>query len=949
MPLPTYQPQGVGRLAQVDVNAPPSSFGAGNGLDVAANSLSNAGATFEEIGMKNDELWAQDQALKSSIKWQENFEQVKQAANADPQNAGDVVGQFKKNFNKYQADTLATAPNGNAKNVLAQHLNRLGANLVGTALDIQSKALVDSATQNYTSSLDSLKQLSNNTVITEGKDGTVSSSNEDIRHQSLSAAGHVSGILPQGAVRGSQIEMQKFLDEQDISAATQQLGAGKTALYLSKGALGKNLDLLQRQQMVLSLIRQEQENHNQAVHVTRQNVISDTLLAAQGKDDPILTNIHMEDFKKALGSNQLGFALDAERDITDARDKGAAQQQITDMVTRADNTYKTPQGKKDFLALMADPTHQPSLQEQQDFVSLVSVPRVEDQGDPRPRLARIQQAQDEFKQQIDASRQLATMKQQTYGSPITTSNFTAQQLDTDSPGSPVSKGYANFAANREKMAKDDPFLLSAVEEPTVSNAFKQEAAIRSGMSGSQLDDIVTSAIDPTGQAGNLVSEQMASQKHIEGVRASLSYQNRIGIKNPAVMPASEASVWASALTNAGSSQELIGLVKKMQTNFAEYFPKAIAQLHNDPNNPLPYGIGLVIANAESNDPNTLDIANAISIPMGEGTDKKPGFKKMFKDDTTNEKAIDLAISENETLSKYSDAAALANPDSAQMLFEMKEAVGKYARSIYLSSTGTKDPTAAVDKAVQRAVGKHIDFGQSNGGTYVINREGPQGRYSDEDTALVKGQLDKELESISSGYEGQRNVPDYTDKYNTPLSTEEEKSFQSWKSKYAANDSGADYDLRGAFKDGIKPDDERGHFPDTYKKPNHPTFSDQSKYSSKDLPGGTWGEGDSFTPSSTNLNTYGKQGLQDYFKKVEPNSKLLIPDAGDPLTIYRTAKWITNSDMSGVSLVVDATEDGVSIPVPNSFRSFENMRVKALQKKSGRTWQEFLAPKLPLAM
>ncbi len=66
-------------------------------------------------------------------------------------------------------------------------------------------------------------------------------------------------------------------------------------------------------------------------------------------------------------------------------------------------------------------------------------------------------------------------------------------------------------------------------------------------------------------------------------------------------------------------------------------------------------------------------------------------------------------------------------------------------------------------------------------------------------------------------------------FETPLTTSEEAKFKTWKQKYAPNDSGEDYDLRGAFKAGLTPDPETGHWPDTFKKPNHPTFSNESQY------------------------------------------------------------------------------------------------------------------------
>lgn len=66
-------------------------------------------------------------------------------------------------------------------------------------------------------------------------------------------------------------------------------------------------------------------------------------------------------------------------------------------------------------------------------------------------------------------------------------------------------------------------------------------------------------------------------------------------------------------------------------------------------------------------------------------------------------------------------------------------------------------------------------------------------------------------------------------FETVLSPQQEEEFQRWKTIYAPNDSGEDYDLRGAFKAGLKPDT-NGHWPDTFKKPNHPTFSNESIYS-----------------------------------------------------------------------------------------------------------------------
>lgn len=88
-------------------------------------------------------------------------------------------------------------------------------------------------------------------------------------------------------------------------------------------------------------------------------------------------------------------------------------------------------------------------------------------------------------------------------------------------------------------------------------------------------------------------------------------------------------------------------------------------------------------------------------------------------------------------------------------------------------------------------------------------------------------------------------------YDTQLSPQEETRFQSWKQQYAPNDAGADYDLRGAFKAGLVPDSKTGHWPDTFKKPNHPTFSNESQYAVGDdaAKAGHW-EGDKFIPADS---------------------------------------------------------------------------------------------------
>lgn len=120
-------------------------------------------------------------------------------------------------------------------------------------------------------------------------------------------------------------------------------------------------------------------------------------------------------------------------------------------------------------------------------------------------------------------------------------------------------------------------------------------------------------------------------------------------------------------------------------------------------------------------------------------------------------------------------------------------------------------------------------------------------------------------------------------FGTRLSDKDEKAYQLWRSKLAPNlQNEGDYDLRGAFK-GNAQEAANGHLPDTYKLPNHITFSTGSMYSTPENMGGEWVDSGpnawSFWASPTNVRNAGAQGLWDYFKRYEPDSTLILPDFG----------------------------------------------------------------------
>lgn len=128
-----------------------------------------------------------------------------------------------------------------------------------------------------------------------------------------------------------------------------------------------------------------------------------------------------------------------------------------------------------------------------------------------------------------------------------------------------------------------------------------------------------------------------------------------------------------------------------------------------------------------------------------------------------------------------------------------------------------------------------------------------------------------------------------DAYTTALSGQELTAFKKWlaalseKSGRDMSRDSVDYDMQGAFKAG-EGQSEDGHFTDRFKKPNHMTFSTDSKYSGKQFTGGKWEkEGRSwvFKASKDNLKFHTKEELIAYFRRAEPTAKLYLPGETTP--------------------------------------------------------------------
>lgn len=121
--------------------------------------------------------------------------------------------------------------------------------------------------------------------------------------------------------------------------------------------------------------------------------------------------------------------------------------------------------------------------------------------------------------------------------------------------------------------------------------------------------------------------------------------------------------------------------------------------------------------------------------------------------------------------------------------------------------------------------------------------------------------------------------DMTMSYNTPLAPHEEQAFQEWVFRNNRARDLYDYDLRGFFRSG-EAFAKNGHGSDRWKKPNHPTFSNESVYSGPDTQGGQWVQSPGgkwlFVATPQNLKFRNRKELGDYFRDAEPGNGLIPP-------------------------------------------------------------------------
>lgn len=134
------------------------------------------------------------------------------------------------------------------------------------------------------------------------------------------------------------------------------------------------------------------------------------------------------------------------------------------------------------------------------------------------------------------------------------------------------------------------------------------------------------------------------------------------------------------------------------------------------------------------------------------------------------------------------------------------------------------------------------------------------------------------------------------KQDTKLSSEEQSSFDSHRKQFPKLDSDKEnYDTQGLFKElyktyngdseKIKEELSKDHGTDRYKKSNHPTFSNQSKYSNFTRKGGKWDHDES----------------GDFFIARPRNIRNMIESDGTPENYMNRAEDTDGDGKSNVKL------------------------------------------------
>lgn len=132
--------------------------------------------------------------------------------------------------------------------------------------------------------------------------------------------------------------------------------------------------------------------------------------------------------------------------------------------------------------------------------------------------------------------------------------------------------------------------------------------------------------------------------------------------------------------------------------------------------------------------------------------------------------------------------------------------------------------------------------------WIYGKPDDRGKYLEKlrQSKVAKTTAPSGLPSMPQPQAPQQTPIEQDTRYDSTIPEDKKAGFEQWRSSLPQNlQSNHDYDIQGAYLAGVQPGAD-GHMPDTFKKPNHPTFSNESQYSTPQTPGGSW-KGEQFTP------------------------------------------------------------------------------------------------------
>ena len=261
-----------------------------------------------------------------------------------------------------------------------------------------------------------------------------------------------------------------------------------------------------------------------------------------------------------------------------------------------------------------------------------------------------------------------------------------------------------------------------------------------------------------------------------------------------------------------------------------------ATIYDDVKSTLPELVTNAVIESLEHDTSEDQIAAMLWTPVEVGSCDQSAFA--YDDDSGDVQPNDLSIDAADDVAEVIEVGPLdlslseKETHVGEALTPIGTINGVFNARLYKGSTTTSPVVSTSVQVVNLSdapikEGDIVVIHKAEDGTYYTVK-GSAGGTTSRGGGVVWGIMSVDEDGHPTGFD---DDPSPTDpRWNTVLTTDEEAEYVTWKVTYEVDASDEiDYDYRGAFKAGLTPDLETEHWPDTYKKPNHPTFSNESIY------------------------------------------------------------------------------------------------------------------------